>query len=265
MGDTAIGWTDKTWNPTTGCTKVSPGCKNCYAEALTERFGRQKFTDVVLHPERLDYPLRWRKPQRIFVNSMSDLFHEDVPFEFVAEVFHVMTGECGYEAPPNHTYQILTKRPQRMSEFFRWVEDLPSGAEPFMSALQTLWFHDAPSRRVHLGVSVENQDAFDERWPLLRDTPAAVRFISFEPLLGPVRAYEALRWKGIQWGIIGGESGPKHRPMQMEWLTDLAEQHRACDVPVFVKQDSGRFPERQGRIPDDVWALKEFPEEAKCL
>lgn len=199
MGDQSpIEWTDATWNPTTGCTKVSQGCKHCYAERIFQRpYPGRAFTDVRRHPERLGQPLRWRKPRRIFVNSMSDLFHEDVPFEFIAAVFGVMV------ACPQHTLQILTKRPARMAEFFTFHDgDYSRNVAWWITAACLMLPHElthglrlrpsvdavtgAALPNIWLGVSVENQETADERIPLLLQTPAAVRFLSCEPLLARI-------------------------------------------------------------------------------
>ena len=266
MGDkTSIGWTDATWNPVTGCTKVSQGCKNCYAERVFPRaYGKdRKFTDVRCHLGRLDQPLRWKKPRRIFVNSMSDLFHEDVPAKFIDRVFAVM---C---AADQHIYQILTKRPQTMLEYMSaaWTPDgidevkttmkYPSGCQ----RSNLTW----PPEHVHLGVSVENQETANERIPILLQTPAAVRFISYEPALGPLNVFrwfdgphQQTRGKRLDWIICGGESGPHARIMEIEWLRSIVEQCQAACVPIFVKQDSGKKAGQQGRIPNDLW-IKEFP------
>ena len=271
---TSIEWTDRTWNPVTGCTKVSAGCKNCYAEGVANRFwakncppvaGRsRRFTDVQCHPDRLDEPLRWRKPCRVFVNSMSDLFHDDVPDEFIDHVFAVMA------LAPQHTFQVLTKRPERMRLYMenelpmRWLRTdswnraaqkidparcFDASREVFVNPLPNVW----------LGVSVEDQRAADERIPLLFQTPAAVRFLSCEPLIGPVAVG---RWlheshcdasndaspclcvpKGnrfaedrIDWVIVGGESGPGARPCDVAWVRSIVEQCRAAGVPAFVEQ-----------------------------
>jgi protein gp37 len=264
---TAIAWTDATWNPVTGCSHVSEGCRNCYAEALSLRFGRSKLPwtapnaaeNVKLHPERLKQPLRWKKPRRIFVNSMSDLFHEQVPDDFLVSVFMVMRGAWGpdgdllpVEQRPRHIYQILTKRPERMRDFMR--ARYPEGY-----GLPNVW----------LGVSVEDQRSADERIPLLLQTPAAVRFLSCEPLLGPVdlTALTVLEpeppngpgaWLNaltghvagpddmlgaqIAWVIVGGESGPHFRPMDLAWAASLRDQCQAAGVPFFFKQASGRLP-----------------------
>src|SRR2546422_2182656 len=174
----AIEWTDATWHPVTGCTKISPGCKFCYAERLTRRFGLQRFSDVLLHPDRLGLPLRWRTPRMIFVNSMSDLFHDRVPLEFIDRVFDVI------QRAPHHTFQVLTKRPDRI---VRWH------SSPIRAIPSNAW----------IGVSVESM-AYAWRVDRLRAVDAAVRFVSAEPLLGPLRD---LNLAGIAWVITGGESG----------------------------------------------------------
>ncbi len=227
--NTAIEWTDKTWNPTTGCNKVSPGCKHCYAEALTKRF-RNHFEngfDFALHPERLDEPRRWRKPSRVFVNSMSDLFHERMPFNFLQEVFRVMQ-EC-----PQHVFQILTKRHVRMLEL-----------TPELDWPENVW----------MGVSVENQD-YSHRVDYLRQVPATVRFLSCEPLIGPL----VLDLEGIHWVIVGGESGPKHRPIEASWVRDIREQTHAAGSAFFFKQWGGIRPKSGGRELDGH-AYDEMPD-----
>lgn len=217
---TAIEWTDKTWNPTTGCNKVSPGCKHCYAETVTKRF-TQHFPngfDFTLRPDRLNDPRRWRKPSRVFVNSMSDLFHERIPFDFLREVFAVM-AECD-----RHIFQILTKRHERLVEL-----------APEIDWPENVW----------MGVSVENQD-YIHRVNHLKKVPAAVKFLSCEPLLGPLR----LDLEGIHWVIVGGESGRGHRPIEVEWVRDLHEQSRASNVAFFFKQWGGISPKAGGRKLD---------------
>ena len=222
-----IGWTNKTWNPITGCTKVSAGCKNCYAEDIAKRFwGERKFTDIQCHPERLEYPMRWRKPRRIFVNSVSDIFHEEVPDDYVERIFDVMR-ECS-----QHQFQVLTKRAERVAEINQLVD----------------W-----PKNVWMGVSVENAD-YIHRIDLLRETDARVKFLSLEPLLGPIR----LDLEGIDWVIAGGESGPKWRNMEVDWVRSIRDQCVEQGVSLFVKQDSGRQSGLQGRIPDDLW-IKEYP------
>ncbi len=251
---TGISWTEATWNPTTGCSHVSEGCRYCYAEALSLRMGWSKkpwtaqnaAENVKLYPERLDLLLRWKKPKRVFVDSMSDLFHEQVPDEFVFQVFKRMAYA------PRHIFQILTKRPKRMYDL------VPKIRGRLPDRLEHVW----------LGVSVENQRAADERIPLLLQTPAAVRFISCEPLLEKVDILAALivgdmrLGNKIDWVIVGGESGAHARPMDLAWLLSIVEQCKVAGIPVFVKQDTGRYPGKQGGIPDDIWALKEYPEEA---
>jgi protein gp37 len=226
---TAIEWTDKTWNPTVGCNKVSPGCKNCYAEALTKRFYKQypNGFEFTIHPQRLDDPRRWRKPSRVFVNSMSDLFHEQMPLSFLQEVFHVME-EC-----PQHIFQILTKRHKRLIEL----------------ASKLNW-----PKNVWMGVSVENQD-YAHRVDFLKQVPAAVRFLSCEPLLGPLN----LNLEEIHWVIVGGESGHGHRPIQADWVRDIRDQTNAVGAAFFFKQWGGIRPKAGGRELDGH-TYNEMPE-----
>ncbi|MFE4420385.1 DUF5131 family protein [Streptomyces sp. NPDC056817] len=280
---TKIEWTDETWNVVTGCEKVSPGCDNCYAETFAERWrgipGHHFAAgfDVTLRPERLTLPLRWRKPKRVFVNSMSDLFHKDIPDEYIARVWAVMA------LTPHHTYQILTKRHGRMrslvgsSDFRRLCEkeqaalvndDATPLARYQREQKTSQWWSDFadPLRNVWLGVSVEDQKRADLRIPALLDTPAAVRFLSCEPLLGPVdlTAYlagrlpvtdpeadapdgatvngmerhggEWVRQQELHWVIVGGESGRGARPMAPQWATTLRDQCAAANMPFFFKQ-----------------------------
>lgn len=210
-----IEWTEQTWNPTVGCTKVSPGCKNCYAETMARRLramgtpGYENGFRLTLMPDRLDEPLRRRKPTVYFVNSMSDVFHPKVPFEFVDQIFETI------EQSPQHTYQMLTKRADRMATYFRTRR---------------------PPANAWLGVSVENRRHGVPRIDFLRQVPAKVRFLSVEPLLerlGPIDL------TGIHWVIVGGESGPKARPMKLEWLTDIQDQCTRADVAFFFKQWGG--------------------------
>lgn len=216
-----IGWTEATWNPVTGCSKVSAGCANCYAEAMARRLaamGMARYRDgfaVRCHEEVLGEPLRWRRPRRVFVNSMSDLFHEEVPAEFIRRIFEVM-ARCG-----RHQFQVLTKRSGRLAEL--------AGGLPWPP-------------NVWMGVTVERADCL---WRIddLRRVPAAVRFLSCEPLLGPL---EGLDLTGIGWVIVGGESGPRARPVQEEWIDGI---HAACQragVPFFFKQWSGRDIRKRG-------------------
>jgi protein gp37 len=235
---TAIEWTDETWNPVTGCDRVSPGCDNCYAETLTKRWPKA-FPNgfaVTLHPDRLDQPLRWRKPRRVFVNSMSDLFHPDIPDLFVGQVFDRM------ETATAHTFQVLTKRPQRMAQV--------------MSEWDTrVGRYEWPLRNVWLGTSIES-DRYTFRADHLRRTPAAVRFLSLEPLLGPL---PSLDLTGIDWVIVGGESGPGHRPIDPDWVRDLRDRCVTAEVPFFFKQWGGRTPKAGGRELDGrTW--DEYPE-----
>jgi len=232
-----IEWTDASWNPVTGCTKVSDGCKHCYAERDWARLAAPRskpniytgrdFTDVRCHPEKLDIPPRWTKPRRIFVNSMSDLFHEDVPHEFIASVFVTMM------LSQQHIFQILTKRPKRMLES---VQKCGFAAE----RMNITW----PLPNVWLGVSCEDQATADERIPLLLQTPAAVHFISAEPLLEQIiiaqyfrhRFAETKKTYAIDWVIAGGESGPRARPSHPVWFRSLRNQCQAGGVPFFFKQ-----------------------------
>jgi protein gp37 len=244
MAKTKIEWCDKVWNPTTGCSKISAGCANCYAERIANRFwGDRKFTDVRCHSERLNEPLNWRKPQKIFVNSMSDLFHEDVPFSFVEKVWDIMFDATILH---NHIFMILTKRPKRMLEFSKWMNDC---------RLRRI---DYPG--VWLGVTVENQRTADERIPILLDILAVVRFVSIEPMLGPVDLTnikdgfvdldvlssklggpnDSMHWTGgkIDWIICGPETGPGARPIKSKWILDLYRQCADTGVPFFDKRNT---------------------------
>ena len=221
--NSGIEWTDATWNPTTGCTKVSPGCDNCYAERLYNRFhGKGAFDTVTLHPERLEIPFHWRRPRRVFVDSMSDLFHVDVPREFIGSVFSTM------QQATNHTYQILTKRAERMERVVGAMHSHPPTA-----ADRGGWYLPGhPLENVWLGVSVESMEYY-ARIRHLQRTPAAVRFLSCEPLLGPLRN---LPLDGIHWVIAGGESGPGARPMHPDWVREIRDQCVSAGVPFFFKQ-----------------------------
>jgi len=271
---TGIEWTDATWNPVTGCTKVSEGCDHCYAETIAHRFAGTKAYpngfDVTLRPERLDQPLRWQRPRRIFVNSMSDLFHKDVPDEYVARVFAVMA------LAPQHTFQVLTKRPGRMRSFVQdvckcgrhgpmahlrssmmWavskanpdrMPGVPDDAEQLVQRVE--W----PLPNVWLGTSVENQKWADVRIPLLMETPATVRFLSCEPLLGPITLTRLHAYcpthdftggfcsgpcpdvRLPDWVIVGGESGPGSRPMHPEWARSLQDQCQSVGIAFLFKQ-----------------------------
>lgn len=327
----AIEWTDRTWNPVTGCSKVSQGCKNCYAEKVSLRYGWSKkpwaerfaAENVVLHPDRLDPPLKWRSPSMVFVNSMSDLFHEQVPVGFIDRVFATMMiagierqtckggTRCQHDIgvsrgcyhagdgreEPLQTFQILTKRPERMRVYLSDPNRLQAihnvGNDPEWSTTWNgiLWeLTEWPLPNVWMGVSAENQRWADERIPLLLDTPAAVRFVSFEPMLGPIDLRcgcgalgndcpkGASLIDGIDWVIVGGESaGPARRrlvdgpfdiigherylpkPQAYEWVRSLRDQCVAAGVPFFFKQWGSPTPKGGGRMLDGrTW--DQFPE-----
>lgn len=232
---TSIEWTDATWNPATGCRKISPGCDHCYAAALARRLkamGNPRYRrdgpdgsgfGLTLHEDKLREPAGWRAPRRVFVNSMSDLFHPDIPPAFVQAVFETMA------ACPQHRFQVLTKRPRVMK---RVVSSLPGH------------LRDLP--QVWLGASIE-LDRFVWRADFLRETPAAVRFLSLEPLLGPL---PSLDLSGIDWVIVGGESGARHRPLEEPWVRDLLDRCNRAGVAFFLKQWGGRTPKAGGRELD---------------
>lgn len=256
-----ISWTDETWNPIIGCTKVSFGCDNCWAERMARLHYHADFPNgwdghVKLFPERLEQPLRWRRPRKIAVGLMGDLFHEDVHYSYIRLIF-----ACAM-ACPQHTFQVLTKRPRRMLDFFN---------SNSVSVLPVQW----PLPNVWLGVSVENQQTADERIPLLLHTPAAVRFVSAEPLLGPIDLrYSAFNGsdsiqslEGLHWVIVGGESGPWARPTHPDWVRSLRDQCVAAGVPFHFKQwGEYCWPEQ---MTEDVWRMVDaqvnlagIPEEA---
>jgi len=221
----AIEWTEATWNPVTGCDKVSPGCAHCYAETFAERWRgipghpyEQGF-DLRLWPERLDHPLRWKRPRTIFVNSMSDVFHEDIPDDYIAQIFDVM------RRAEQHTFQVLTKRHERMVDL-----------APLLPWPRNVW----------MGVTIENR-RFVHRADALREIPATVRFISAEPLLGPL---EGLVLDGVHWLIAGGESGAGHRRIDPAWAIELRDRCQAEDVAFFFKQWGGHRPKSGGRELD---------------
>ncbi len=220
--NSSIEWTESTWNPITGCTKISPGCKHCYAERLAIRLqamGVKNYRNgfqLTLHEDLLDLPLRWKKPQVVFVNSMSDLFHEDVPKSFILRVFDTMVRT------PWHRFQILTKRSDQLLEL-----------DALLPWTSNIW----------MGVSVENQD-YTFRVDDLRKTGAAIKFLSLEPLLGPL---SRLNLEGIDWVIVGGESGPGARPMEKAWVQDILKQCQRADVPFFFKQWGGVNKKKAGR------------------
>ena len=235
----SIEWTESTWNPVTGCTKVSPGCAHCYAERIALRLqamGHPNYVNgfkVTIHEHMLALPLRWKKPQMIFVNSMSDLFHEDVPLEFIQKVFDVMRRASW------HIFQVLTKRSQRLLELNPEIDWPPN---------------------VWMGVSVENQD-YIFRIEHLRQTNAHLKFLSLEPLLGPL---PNLDLRGIDWVIVGGESGPGARPIKEEWVIDIRDQCRAANIPFFFKQWGGVRKKRAGRVLQGrTW--DEMPRQAEMI
>ncbi len=307
MADSKIEWTDKTWNPVTGCTKISPGCAHCYAEAIEKRFKRNlSFLPgeaiIRCHPERLDQPLKWRKPQRIFVNSMSDLFHESITSSFIDSVFAIMA------LASRHTFQILTKRPERMVEWFNSRQNLHSNMEAIMndyghSIKEWDGSYSWPLSNVHLYVSVENQYWADRRIPLLLQAPAAVRGVSYEPALKKVDFSDWLpkwcrcyKWhptardkvmalegfhvrcamcskrydenhSGLNHIIVGGESGPRARPIDIDWVRSTIEQCKAAGVAVFIKQMGSVWAKEHGSNskggdmeawPEDL-RLREYP------
>lgn len=224
---TQIEWTDATWNPVTGCSKITRGCDLCYAERFSERFRGvpshpfENGFDLTLRPERLREPLRWRQPRRVFVNSMSDLFHKEIPRSFIDSVFETM------EAASWHTFQVLTKRSSLMMRYL--CARYGDGVAP---------------PHVWVGVSVEDaKNAI--RLKHLRAAPASTKFISFEPLLGPVGKIDLT---GINWAIVGGESGPKARPMAEEWALEIRDQCRVAKVAFFFKQWGGLRPKSGGRM-----------------
>ena len=222
MAQTPIEWTEVTWNPVTGCSKVSPGCLNCYAERMAKRLqamGQPNYRDgsaVRVHSHMLEVPKQWKKSRMVFVNSMGDLFHEDVPLDFVRDVFQVM------QSTPRHTYQLLTKRADHLEQL---APELP-------------W-----PDNVWMGVTVEDDERLG-RIDRLRAVPANVRFLSIEPLLGPL---PSLDLDGIDWVIVGGESGPRSRPMREEWATDIRDSCLAATVPFFFKQWGGTRRKVAGR------------------
>lgn len=285
--NTAIEWTDTTWSPVTGCDRVSPGCDNCYALTLAKRLkamGSAKYqTDgdprtsgpgfgIAMHPGTLTEPLRWKKPRKVFVNSMSDLFHKGVTDEFIAKVFAVMA------ATPRHVYQVLTKRPGRMRSLLSnqdfidkcWYECAELLGED--ASAPASWWPGWPLSNVWLGVSVEDQKRAELRIPALLDTPAAVRFLSCEPLLGPIDLTPWTTWRdgslrtaeppnvsGLNWLIAGGESGPGFRPLDIDWVRTLRDQCVEADIAFLFKQVGGRTPKAGGRELDGrTW--DEYPE-----
>ena len=212
--NTAIEWTESTWNPVTGCSKISDGCAHCYAERLALRLkamGQKNYVngfEVTLHPNSLELPLQWKRPNMIFVNSMGDLFHEKVPLSFIQQVFEVI-GKAYW-----HRFQILTKRAERLAEL-----------APSLTWAENIW----------MGVTVESSSYF-KRLDCLRSVPAVIRFVSLEPLLSPMRN---MNLTDIDWVIVGGESGPGSRPMNKNWVLDIQKQCDSSDIPFFFKQWGG--------------------------
>lgn len=274
MTKSRIEWTNEVWNPTTGCSHVTSGCKNCYAERITKRFRKDhkpwtvpnEVHNVVLHPDRLTAPLHWRKPRMVFVDSMSDLFHWRISNDFIDQVFAVM-AMC-----PQHTFQILTKRADRMFAYMKDIQDNDKNLQRWAQHAYDLTgspcasgiFDEIewPVPNVWLGVSTENQSTANERIPLLLKTPAAIRFLSCEPLLGPITPHlfgECGSAKGvctdnscrtkIDWVICGGESGPGARPMHPDWALSLRDQCVITKVPFFFKQWGDWMPNATGDMP----------------
>jgi len=224
MANSSIEWTEMSWNPTTGCTKISSGCKNCYAEIMTRRLkamGQEKykygFNKVVSHPETLSIPYTWKSSKMIFVNSMSDLFHEDITLDFIQKVFKVMNEN------PQHVFQVLTKRAEKL----------------FLIHKDLTWTHN-----IWMGVSVENGE-FIDRIDFLRGTKAKVKFISLEPLIGSLNN---LNLENIDWVIVGGESGRNSRPIKQEWVSDIQVQCKAKNIAFFFKQWGGQNKKANGRV-----------------
>lgn len=289
MSDTRIAWTQRVWNPTVGCSKVSAGCRNCYALRMATRLqshpdariaadyagtvtrvlpsGRRGWSGKVnCLAHRLEDPVNWTKPSLVFVDSMSDLFHEDVPTSFIRQVFETM-ARCSH-----HTFQVLTKRAERMAHLLTYHPDEPMTCD---SAEHHRLLTMMPLPNVWLGVSVENQAAADARIPLLLQTPAAVRWVSAEPLLGPL---DLSRWlpiyqssdsprcpwsrsagpRELHWVVVGGESGPGFRAMELDWARSVRDQCQAAGVALWFKQESGRFPGHNATLDGQEW--RQLPE-----
>lgn len=252
---TGIQWTDEAWNPISGCTPISAGCKNCYAERFALRlhgragYPKRKPFRVTLHPDKYRRPQGWRKPRRVFVCSMGDLFHKDVSNETIAGIFGLMAAE------ERHTFQLLTKRPKRAAEWFKWIaeQDIPvaigeaasgllgEGGFSSYSYMAPTW----PLPNVWLGVTIEDNDQL-WRWPALADCPAALYYVSIEPMLSPI---EMPLLRGAEWVIVGCESGPGRRPCDRKWARDVVRHCNSEGVPVFVKQ-----------LPDENGKLEKMPE-----
>lgn len=282
MGDSKISWTTKTWNPTTGCDQVSPGCDHCYALTLAARLkgmGNPRYQNdgnpktsgpgfgLTLHHDKLEEPLKWKKPARVFVNSMSDLFHDGVPDDFIAAVWDTM------ERCPQHTFQILTKRPRRMARLLNDRSATPAEVDAgYELGMVPGLAYDRILPNVWLGTSVEDQKRANLRIPLLLETPAAVRFLSCEPLLGPIDLrcaasavinpqgdrlgidYLAKDAMHVDWVIVGGESGPGYRSLDLDWARSLRDQCVAASIPFFYKQGSGPRSEMHKELDGREWA-----------
>ncbi len=284
--ESKIAWTDATWTIVTGCSKVSQACASCYAEELSLRRGWSKLPwtaanareNVKLHEDRLSWPLKWRQPKKIFVTSMGDLFHEEVPFSFIVKVFAVM------QLAQRHTFQLLTKRTQRMAEFYDWLLHSPEGKSAWLKAVVGApqgelegWSTEWPFRNIWCGTTVEDQKNADERIPWLLQVPAAVHWLSMEPLLGPVDLTRATgstvfdtggegpRDKApIDWIVVGGESGKNFRPLEMAWARDLRDQCSLARTAYFYKQGSGRMPGNAPYLVEEdgrKMAYRQFPGE----
>jgi protein gp37 len=265
---TKIEWTDETWNPVVGCDKISPGCANCYADRLSKRFrGGVPFTTITLHDERMDQPGHWKRPRRIFVGSMTDLFQAKIPTAFRDLIFlrMILNGR--------HTFQVLTKRPDLALAYLEGVRDRPSYVGAGLNAallgdldypmietrpLADAWAEFWPLPNVWLGISAETQTWADVRIPVLLKTPAAVRFVSFEPLIGPIDG--SCIHEGIDWCIIAAESGPNARPMNLAWARRLLATCRLEGIPYFFKQLGG-WPKKRDQMEDFPLDLRvrEFP------
>ena len=269
MNRTNIEWTDYSWNPITGCSPISEGCRNCYAKRMANRLrGRYGYPKddpfkVTFHPDRLNQPLKWKKPRRIFVVSMGDLFHKDVKKNWIDQIFHVMA--CS----PQHIYMLLTKRPERMSSY--WMGEIPIHGSPKGYTVKKAGKpHSKVIDHIWLGVTCENQAAADERIPILLQIPAAVRFVSIEPMLSEINLEMALedfqplnpdlskKPSPIQWVIVGGESGSGARPMKTEWARNIKQQCQSAGVSFFMKQMSGKTAKERHAIPDDL-TIREYP------